>query len=155
MNFTTLLDIYSESHRHQLNKLLHLVGVPLVLFATIQFFSWIHISMPGLFDIHSSWLVYAALVFYYFRLDAQIALLFAAMLLPFVFLANLLSAYWISFFIFSILFAAGWILQILGYIIEGQQPSFVSRPTSVFALPLMVLGEVMCERGYRPDLRQE
>lgn len=152
MNFSMLLDFYSNSHRHPLNKLLHYLGVPLILFATLQFFGWIHISMPGLFDIHTSWLVYGALLFYYFRLDGQMTLLFAAIALPFVFLANALSAYWLSFFLFSILFAAGWILQILGHIIEGQQPAFVGKPSIIFALPLLVLAEAIKEQGYGADL---
>lgn len=154
MNFSALLDLYSDSHRHPLNKVLHYVGVPFVLLAVMQFFSWIHISMPGLFDIHTSWLLYGALVFYYFRLDSQCGLLFGAIMLPFLFLLNILSAYWISFFLFSILFAAGWILQILGHIIEGQQPAFVGKPSIIFILPMLTLAEALCEQGYRSDLKQ-
>lgn len=155
MNFTTLLNFYSDSHMHPLNKILHYLGVPFVLFATLQFFSWIHISMPGLFDIHTSWILYLALVIYYFRLDSQCALLFAALLIPFTLLANFLSGYWPSFFIFSILFAGGWVLQILGHIIEGRQPAFVDRPAVIPLLPLLTLADAMRERGYRTDLQRE
>ncbi len=148
MNFATLLDLYSDSHHHPLNKVLHYIGVPFVLFATVQFFSWIHISMPGLFDIHTSWLFYIVVVSYYFRLDSQCGLLIAALLIPLTFLANLLSVYWLSFFLFSILFAAGWILQILGHIIEGQQPAFVVKPKLISLLPLLTLALAMRDHGY-------
>lgn len=154
MSFAALLDYYANSHRHPLNKMLHAVGIPCVLFATLQFFSWIHISMPGLFDIHISWLFYGALITYYARLDGQSALFVGVAMLPFVWFANVFSAYWLSFFLFCLLFAAGWILQVLGHIIEGHRPAFISRPSILPLLPLLVLAESMREQGYRKDLQQ-
>lgn len=152
-NFADLLDFYAQSHRHPVNKILHIIGIPCVLFSVLLFFSWIHISMPGLFDIHTSWIFSAILVLYYFRLDAQFALLLGALLLPCIFLANILSGYWLSFPTFCVLFATGWILQLIGYFIEGEQPAFITKPYILLSLPLLVLSDVMCNRGYRQDLQ--
>jgi uncharacterized membrane protein YGL010W len=145
-NFQSLLEHYSKSHRHAINKILHFIGVPFVVFATLLFFSWIHLSMPGLFDLHTSWLFSIVMILYYFQLDKQLALLLGAILLPFIFLANLISGYWLSFPIFCIFFAVGWILQLVGHFLEGEQPAVIGKPYVLLILPLLTLNELVAPR---------
>lgn len=152
-SFTILLQSYFQVHKHPLNKTLHCVGTPCVLFSTILFFSWIHITMPGVFDLHTSWLVAIALSVYYFRLDSQLGFVFALVMVPIVIFANLFSFVWVSFFLFCILFAIGFILKLVGHVIEGQQPAFISNPKLLLMAPLFVMLEVAFKRGYRQDLQ--
>lgn len=146
-----LLELYSDSHQHPVNRIMHWIGVPLVLFASLLFFSWLHLSMPGLFDIHCSWLFWGAISLYYARLDIQSSLLLSVILLPFIFLANIISSYWLSFPFFCLLFAIGWILQLVGYYIEDEIPLFITKPMILTLLPLLVLVEMLQAKGLRPQ----
>ncbi len=132
--------------------MLHFISTPFLLFATLIFFSWIHISMPGFFDIHTSWLFFAGLIFYYTKFDTQLACLFSAILLPLILVANFFSSYWLSFPVFFILFVSSALLQLLGHFIEGEQPATVDHPKLIFTLPLIMMAEILCNYGYRQDL---
>jgi uncharacterized membrane protein YGL010W len=152
-NFQSLLKCYSESHQHPINKKLHLIGVPCLLFSILIFFSWIHITMPGIFDMHSSWLFGTTLILYYLRLDMQLALLLGAILLPCTLLANFISTTWLSLPLFCIFFAIGWILQLIGHFLEGKQPAVVNTIQVLLTLPLITLADILYQRGFRQDLQ--
>lgn len=151
-NFVALTEYYGQAHKHPINKILHLIGIPCVFFSCLIFFSWIHLIMPGIFDVHTSWLMCASLLIYYAQFDRQYALLLGAILLPFIFLANLIASYWFSFPIFCILFAAGWILQLIGHLIEEEQPSCLKKPKILLLMPLILLAEKISEQSFRSDL---
>lgn len=147
--------IYREDHRHPINKVMHFIGTPAVLLSIIIFSSWIHITMPNVFNISLSWFVALALAIYYFQLDVMFAVIISALLLPSTALINLMSNSWISYFIFGLLFMAGWILQAIGHLIENSKPSFLTQPHMLLIAPLYLLSEVVFSRGYRLDLQQQ
>lgn len=152
---TFLVESYSQGHNHPINKLLHLIGIPCALFSLLLLTSWIHITMPGYFDIPMSWLSCAVLVGYYTRLDKQLALLFCAILLPFIFAANLLATYWLSYPLFCFFFAVGFILQVIGHLIENKYPLIFRQPALLVTFPLLMLHEIMHERGNKASENPE
>jgi uncharacterized membrane protein YGL010W len=152
-NFQSLLEYYSESHQHPISKRLHYIGVPCLLFSILIFFSWVHITIPGIFDMHTSWLFGITLILYYLRLDMQLALLLGAILLPCTFLANLISTAWLSLPLFCIFFAVGWILQLIGHFLEGKQPVLLNNFRVLLTLPLITLADILNQCGFRQDLQ--
>ena len=147
--------IYREDHRHPINKVLHYIGTPSVLISIIIFSSWIHLTMPNVFNISVSWFVTLALAIYYSQLDVKFAGVMMAVLIPCTALINLISGTWISYFIFGLLFMAGWILQAIGHLIENSKPSFLKKPQMLLIAPLYLISELAFSRGYRLDLQQQ
>lgn len=147
--------IYKEDHRHPINKVLHYIGTPAVLFSIIIFSSWIHIVMPNVFNLSLSWFVILAMAIYYFQLDLTFGIIITAVLIPCTVLINLLANSWVSYFVFGLLFMAGWILQAIGHLIENSKPSFLTQPYMLLIAPLFIISEIAFSRGYRLDLQQQ
>lgn len=79
----SLLDTYRAKHKHPVNKVMHTIGIPMIV-----------VSLP-LFLINWRWAL--------------------------------------------ALFVAGWILQIVGHAIEGNQPAFLKNPVYLLIGPLWLL----------------
>lgn len=64
---------YEKSHQHAGNRVLHIVGLPLVLFGILTALSWIRFPLGG-FDLTPAVLLLTALLTWYFHLNARAGL---------------------------------------------------------------------------------
>ncbi|PIV32316.1 MAG: hypothetical protein COS34_13885 [Lysobacterales bacterium CG02_land_8_20_14_3_00_62_12] len=110
-----LLGEYAESHRHPINKRIHWICVPLILFSTLGLLWWL-----------SPYLAWALIVFslvWYLRLSVPLALgmlaITAAMVLVIAQLPPLVLL-WGS----AAIWLGAWAVQLVGHQIEGKKPSF-------------------------------
>lgn len=124
------LDIYGESHKNPINKKIHWVCVPAIMFSVIGLLFLIpHNNFPMIYgEIQFNWafLVTAMVITYYFRLSILMAL---GMTLIGVIL--IIGNYFIKHFtafqlwkVSSSLFILAWVGQFIGHKIEGRKPSF-------------------------------
>jgi uncharacterized membrane protein YGL010W len=139
------LDEYAASHRNPINKALHWICVPLIVWSLIGLL-W-SLPAPGRaqFD-YANWASYAvaAAVLYYAVLSMPLALgvlpLLAAMLLSVDALSQLAH---VPLWAVSIsVFAVGWIGQFIGHAIEGQRPSFFKDLQFLLIGPIWLLAAV-------------
>ena len=120
-----LINNYSESHQNETNKLIHGITVPCLYFVIIGLI-W-SIPTPDFiahFNITWAHIFLVPTLYYYFKLSGPIG---AAMTLLSILVfggIKLLEAANISVGQFSLmLFVVMWILQFIGYNIEGKKPS--------------------------------
>jgi uncharacterized membrane protein YGL010W len=124
---TEWLDEYSESHQNQINKKIHWVCVPAILF-----------SMIGIIAHFSALLTALLLVFslvFYARLDLILAVAMAVLMLLMAWLIFILPVglgFYLAVFIFA------WIGQFYGHKVEGKKPSFLKD------LQFLLIGPVWC-----------
>ena len=150
------MTVYLRYHRDARNKLTHLFGVPLIIFALLIPMCRLGVDVAGA----RITLAHAFLVLvlgYYFVLDAGLA---AALTLA---AAGLLrAAQWIagldmatSWLVFAGAFAGGWGLQLLGHHYEGRRPALVDNIWQIFVAPLFVMAEVLARLGWKRDLLRQ
>lgn len=125
----SLLDEYAESHRNPVNKAIHWVAVPVIVWTVVALL-W---SIPFPFraavaGIPVNWATIALLLaqLYWFRLSVSLALGLlaynAAMILLTVRIGQ--AAPWPLWQVAIVVFVFAWILQFIGHAIEGKRPSF-------------------------------
>lgn len=137
-----LLTEYGESHTHPVNKAIHWVAVPVILFCVVGLI-WI-IPVPTAWQSYwglnfGSIAMLLALV-YYFRLSARYALGMIAIFALIVGGISLMETARLP--IIEILIAAfvvAWIFQFVGHQIEGKRPSFFRDVQFLLIGPLWLL----------------
>lgn len=125
-----LLEKYGESHQNSVNKFIHWVCVPSIMFSlfgllyAIPFF-----TERTLFTNWATYVLVLALV-YYMRLSK--AMFFGFLLIGSAMVYGVHTIYEMTYgdaamlaIISFIIFVVAWILQFIGHKIEGKKPSFL------------------------------
>ncbi len=153
----SLLIEYGESHQNGVNKLIHWVCVPLIMFSLIGML-WSIPSQPliqivgtdlnGYLSFGTIALCIAS--FYYLRLSFQ---LFLGMVVIATLIAvgnRWLSEVTANLFLSSLLiFALAWVGQFIGHKIEGKKPSFLKDVQFLLIGPAWLLHFVFNKLGIR------
>jgi uncharacterized membrane protein YGL010W len=137
---------YGESHRHPVNKLVHWICVPAIMWSVLALL-W-SLPAPAAPAFNWSLPVAALALIYYCVLSARLALgmlpVVAAMLGS-LFLLERAGAPipWIA----AGVFAAAWIAQFWGHHVEGKRPSFFKDVQFLLIGPLWLLADVYRRAG--------
>lgn len=125
---------YSLSHRHPVNRAVHTVCVPAILFAILALLWSVQIA-----GVRSAYLVMILVAPFYLRLGAKASAAMAAQLAACV----LILAFWPAAVplkpVALALFIIAWIGQFVGHAIEGRRPKFFQDLTFLLIGPLWVL----------------
>ena len=140
---------YAAYHQDVRNKVTHFVGVPVIVLSLFIPLAWLRFG-----DVSAAMVLAAVLVVYYLILDVPLGF---AMLVVFGLLAWLgeriammgALAGWIWF---ALLFAGGWILQLVGHVFEGRRPALADNLFQIFVAPIFLAAEVFFALGYKPGL---
>ena len=139
-------DEYGESHRNHVNKAVHWICVPAIVFSVVGLL-W---SIP----VPASWravspllnfgtLLVAAAIVYYFFLSAPLALgmavLSGVILAVLTWLEGLTVPVWL---VAAAIFVIAWIGQFVGHIFEGRRPSFFKDVQFLLIGPIWLLAAV-------------
>ena len=124
-----LLDEYGDSHRNPVNKRLHWISVPVIVWTVVALLwtlpfptAW----QPEGIPLNWALIVLVLAQIYYFRLSVALGfglLLFNVFLLWLTSIVDSASA-WPLWAIAVTLFIMAWIGQFIGHAVEGKRPSF-------------------------------
>jgi uncharacterized membrane protein YGL010W len=143
-------DEYAVSHRHPVNKALHWICVPLIVWSLIGLL-W-SLPAPGRAQLeYANWASYAvaAAVLYYAVLSMPLALgvlpVLAAMLFSVDALGQLgqVPLWAVS----TAVFALAWLGQFSGHAIEGKRPSFLKDVQFLLIGPIWLLAGLYRRAG--------
>ena len=153
-----LLSRYAASHRDQRNIVMHLIGVPLIVFGLGVMLARLHLSLPQL-DLTGAWVGFCFAGAWYLSRRGPLALSITATLGVgvLVLLAHGVAARghaaWLVWGAGS--FMAGWALQFLGHYYEGRKRAFVSDIAGFLVGPLFVAAEALFALGWNKPLLAE
>ena len=123
------LDEYGESHRNPLNKAIHWVAVPAIVWTVVALLWSIPFPLEigfGAFPVN--WAVIALLLaqVYWFRLSTSLGfgLLVYNVVMIWLTLIVRNAAPWPLWQVAVTVFIAAWVFQFVGHTIEGRRPSF-------------------------------
>lgn len=145
---TRELAIYNDIHRHPVNRMIHAIGIPIIMFsvAGLAGFAGVGGSKWQGYVINGGSLL--ALISGYiigrYSIRSGIALTLFSFALSF-------AAHWMllrfgastALAIFVGCFVVGWAIQFAGHAVEGAGPAFGARPLNLLLGPVAVLNEIL------------
>ncbi len=141
---------YSADHQNPVNRQIHWICVPAILWAVIAFL-WL-IPVPASIGRPGLWcgLVMVGALAFYWRLSRPLG---AAMFAAFVLLALLTEflfrrlgsndLFWVAVAVFAV----AWVGQFIGHLIEGRRPSFFTDLQYLLIGPAWLMGKLMRRVG--------
>ena len=145
----SLLAEYGLSHQHPVNKRVHWVCVPAIVFSLLGFL-WllpVPLSTPPWVNWASA--VIALAMFYYLVLTPKLAL--GMVVVVAVNVAAILALERTRLpliYVYAVIFAAAWLGQFWGHRIEGARPSFFKDLQFLLIGPLWLLAFLYRRRGW-------
>jgi uncharacterized membrane protein YGL010W len=137
-NLDQWLSEYNTSHVNPINKRIHWVCVPAILFSLLGLASLIHVA--------ACLAAIAALSAFYARLNMRLALLMLALMAAMFALITLLPGGITGLAIYGGVFALAWVGQFYGHHIEGAKPSFFTD------LLFLAIGPLWCGHAFAKRL---
>ena len=139
---------YGESHQNSLNKKIHWICIPLIVFSLIGLLWTVpnHLLLKiysGKFSILFNWatLFIVVVIFYYLVLSYKIAIGMFLFSLTILYLSYFIDKSSIELWKLSFLvFILSWTGQFIGHKIEGKKPSFFKDIQFLFIGPAWLLG---------------
>jgi uncharacterized membrane protein YGL010W len=134
-----LFESYGLYHQDPVNKAIHWVCVPLIV--------WSVLGMLWAASPIAPWIAIAAATLFYLLISVPLAIgmlvIVAAMAWPLSLLGDR------ELLISLLTFAAAWIGQFIGHAIEGRKPAFVDDLRSFLVAPAWLLGDLYRRIGVR------
>lgn len=153
----TLMKNYHHYHNKSWTIYSHFLGIPLVTFSVLLFFSWFQLSLSHWMTINLAWLGIIILSIFYIRLDRAIGIVTTLAMILLGILVNYCSPIgptFKSFMLFIVTFILGWAFQLIGHAIEGRKPALLDNfVASVFIAPLFIIAEIFFRCGFKKELQ--
>jgi len=150
------MSFYAAYHQDARNKATHFIGVPAIMLSLFIPLAWIRFDAGGV-TLTAAMLFAAVVLIYYFLLDVPLALAMLAVTGILVFVGEKIAALgavqgwsW-----FAVLFAGGWILQLVGHVFEGRKPALADNLFQIFVAPIFLAAEAFFALGYKPQLQEK
>ena len=147
------MSFYAAYHQDTRNKLSHFIGVPAIVLGVMIFLGWVRISLGGI-EVSGATLITIVVLAYYLRLDVPLGIAMCFVFGGLLYAAESIvalplkeGATW-----FFVLFAGGWVAQLLGHVFEGRKPALVDNLFQIFVAPIFLCAEVFFLLGYKPAL---
>lgn len=149
------MSFYLRYHRNPKNRLTHFFGVPLIMFSLFVLLGLVRLQI-GEVSITAASVLAIAVLAYYFRLDAVLAVamtLFTAVLLI---AANRVCTLGTTaaLSVFAVTFVGGWILQLVGHAFEGRKPALADNFFQVLIAPIFLMAELFFALGYKREVAE-
>ena len=147
------MSMYAAYHRDRRNKATHFVGVPIIILGLLVPMAWVRFDAAGTsLSLALAFVLFMLCV--YIWLDRIVAFATAAAVLPMLAVAEWIAGlgYQAGGIAAAVLFAGGWIIQLVGHAYEGRKPALVDNLLQVFIAPLFLAAEVLFAVGLKRDL---
>ncbi|HYD98034.1 MAG TPA: Mpo1-like protein [Alphaproteobacteria bacterium] len=147
---------YAAYHRDERNKLTHFFGVPTIIFAVLVLMSLARLPVAGM-EISLAVAFMGTMMVYYLMLDLALGLAMLAILVPVLWLADLVARMELStaLTVAAATFFGGWALQLLGHKIEGNRPALLDNLFQMLVAPIFLVAELAFALGAKRDLHAE
>lgn len=149
------MGMYNGYHRHPVNRAIHLVCIPLIVWGLQVLLARVDLFTFADFTVTLATLATGLLLMYYVWMDLGLgipAVLFLTFLLA---TAHQVAA--LGWTEAGIVFAASWVVgwgfQFLGHgVWEKRRPALMDNLTQVFIAPIFLIAEIAFSLGRRKDL---
>ncbi|MBY6185090.1 DUF962 domain-containing protein [Marinobacter hydrocarbonoclasticus] len=151
-NIQQWLNAYGVSHQNPINKTIHWICVPIIMWTVLALLWEVH--LPGQPALNLAAVLIVISLLFYWRLSRNLAIgmVFVTAAMVAIILwhqANLALPLWQSALT---LFVVAWVFQFIGHKIEGKKPSFFEDIQFLLIGPIWLLSFIYRKLGipYRP-----
>ena len=144
---------YAAYHQDGRNKLTHFVGVPAIVLGVMIALAWLRADVGGI-PVSGAMTITVVVLAYYLFLDLPLGLAMVVVFGALLYAAQVAaalpmkqSAAW-----FLLLFAGGWVAQLVGHVFEGRKPALADNLFQIFVAPIFLCAEIFFALGYKPAL---
>jgi uncharacterized membrane protein YGL010W len=148
------LDSYSRDHQHPVNRALHWICVPLIVWSALAMM-WM-IPVPQAWFRPGSWAVLAiVLAFTWYwkrarRLAAALLIVLALFALSCAWACEQFGPPWLLRAGLAV-FVVAWIGQFVGHLIEGRRPSFLTDLAYLLIGPAWLMDKLLRRLGFKEN----
>ncbi len=137
---------YHRYHKDPRNKILHFVGIPLIVYGLLRmlwFETGLHVGATPL--LGADFVLVSGIAWYSF-LRVRLGLMAGILYVPLYLLASVTPSVWIGMAVFAL----GWAVQFLGHAVEGRRPAFTQNVVQLFTGPVWIAAQVLAWAGLFP-----
>ena len=153
------MSVYAAYHRHPVNRAIHFVGIPAIVWSLMVFLGFVTLFEAGGLEVTLALLAVVALMAWYLLLDFPFGVastaLFTVLLVSALHLPRAAgngTAMWIA----GGVFVLGWVVQFIGHAVwEKRRPALMDNLVQVFVAPIFLVAETAFAMGLRPELHDE
>ncbi len=138
---------YGVSHQNQINKKIHWICVPLIMFTLLGL-----LSLVKIYNVNLTHLIIIFALFFYLRLSISISIgmfIISAIQLGIIFYLETLFLDLQLLYIYLLIFIIAWVGQFIGHKIEGQKPSFFEDLQFLLIGPAWIISFVYKKMGIK------
>jgi uncharacterized membrane protein YGL010W len=144
---------YAAYHQDGRNKLTHFIGVPAIVLGVMVALAWLRTEVGGT-TISGAMVITAVVLMYYLLLDIPLGIAMLVVFGALLYGAEIIAALPLKEAIawFLLLFAGGWVVQLIGHVFEGRKPALADNVFQIFVAPIFLCAEIFFALGYKPKL---
>jgi len=144
---------YAAYHQDARNKLTHFIGVPAIVLGVMVALAWLRGDAGGT-TVSGAMVITAVILVYYLVLDIPLGIAMAVVFGALLYVAEVIATLPLKESIawFLLLFAGGWVVQLIGHVFEGRKPALADNLFQIFVAPIFLCAEVFFALGYKPRL---
>lgn len=147
-----MLTGYVAAHRHPINVVVHMIGIPTIMLGIFIPLSWASVEI-GEIRISLAQFVVIGFAIFYMTLDVVFGLVFLVIGIAIAALASIVGSMPGSGIIAIVAFVGGWLAQFIGHAIEKSVPVVLQHPIQAhLAAPFFVVVELFKFAGLRDSL---
>ena len=138
---------YGVSHQNPMNKKIHWICVPLIMFTLLGL-----LSLVKIYNINLTHLIIIFALFFYLRLSISISVgmfIISAIQLGIIFYMETLFLDLHLLYIYLLIFMIAWVGQFIGHKIEGQKPSFFEDIQFLLIGPAWIISFIYKKMGIK------
>ena len=138
---------YGVSHQNPMNKKIHWICVPLIMFTLLGL-----LSLVKIYNVNLTHLVIIFALFFYLRLSISISIgmfIISAIQLGIIFYMETLFLDLHLLYIYLLIFIIAWVGQFIGHKIEGQKPSFFEDIQFLLIGPAWIISFIYKKMGIK------
>lgn len=158
MNLETPMGMYTAYHRHPVNRAIHYVMVPAIVWTLMVWTDLVPLFTAGGTTITLAFFLVGGIILWYLALDFVFGLVSAAlftMLLVSAITLNETVGAGTSAAIAGGVFVGSWVFQFLGHgVWEKRRPALVDNGFQIFIAPMFLVAETFFAAGFRKDLEE-
>ena len=138
---------YGVSHQNPMNKKIHWICVPLIMFTLLGL-----LSLVKIYNVNLTHLIIIFALFFYLRLSISISIgmfIISAIQLGMIFYMETLFLDLHLLYIYLLIFIIAWVGQFIGHKIEGQKPSFFEDIQFLLIGPAWIISFIYKKMGIK------
>ena len=146
-NITEWNEEYGLYHKNKINKIIHWICIPLIIFSLFGLLSLLNYNFmiaDGHYKINILGIFITLVMIYYFRLSKNLA--FGMLIISLLFIGVIdfisLNDRMSLLYLYSSIFIIAWIGQFVGHKFEGRKPAFLKDLQFLLIGPLWLLSYI-------------